>query len=92
MGSAQVHYFHAHRKSPASKARVSAMATAGILHLDRAKREAARLDERQRLRKIVSAELQMAMRKMYAVMGPEEAERLIPWVQSAVEVEYRFKS
>lgn len=34
MRTAQVHYFHAHQKSPASKARVRALATTGILYLN----------------------------------------------------------
>ena len=92
MRTARVYSFRDYPKSPASKARVGAIATASILYHNRAAREAARLDEKQRQRKIVCNELQMAIRKMYAVMGPEEANKLINWTEAAVEVEYRFKS
>ena len=92
MRTAQVHYFHAHVKSPASKARVNAMAATAVLHFSRAAREAAKLEEEQRKRQIVCNNLQFAIRQMYAVMGPEEANKLINWTEAAVEVEYRFKS
>ena len=92
MRTARVYSFRDYPKSPASKARVGALATANILYHNRAAREAARLEEEQRKRKIVCDNLQFAIRQMYAVMGPEEASKLILWTESVVAVDYRIKS
>lgn len=71
-------------KTLASKRRVSAMADKAVLYLNREHQEQERAREVGRLRKMVLDELEMSIRKVYAVLGTH-AETAVTLVHSKVK-------
>ena len=76
-------------KTLASKRRVSDMARSTVAYLDEAARLATERTEKRAQEKVVLDQLQLAFRKVYAVLGPDAAERHVPWVQSIVRETYK---
>jgi len=66
-----------------SRRRVNALAAAAIIQLDNARRRAEEMSERDRIRRLVCLEAGLAIQKMYVLLGIEETDRLLPWLQSA---------
>ena len=71
-------------KTLASKRRVSAAMAANVLYMDKAEQDQERAREVARLRKMVLDELEMSIRKVYAVLG-SHAETAVTLVHSKVK-------
>ena len=68
------------RKTAASKGRVSALAADAIHYLNKTQREEEAKQEKARVRKMVMDDLEMAIKKAFAVLGPIDAQFAISLV------------
>lgn len=78
-------------KDKLAKERVKHMANCAVTYLDNAQHLADREVEKQRIREVVCHELKLSVQKMYDALGIEEAAKLIPWVTSVVDVDWKAR-